>query len=242
VRPSIGQRVPSAVSRNHPEFLPHSLSAASLLCVSLHPTLLLLRVLSGNVGEQLSTLSRVSLQDRDSGRSAVTNDNWPNFWLAYTRRQDSCIHILHVVGARPNLMKVAPVMGALKPYPKIKQTLIHTGQHYDANMSDIFFQQLEIPAPDVNLGVGSGSHARQTAEIITRFEPIVLERKPRGDDRREKKTLASAIRHGKCTPFAGGRIRRGTVRDLYLKRTSPTATYRGIVDVTGECGVTSPEA
>ena len=88
------------------------------------------------------------------------------------------MHILHVVGARPNLMKVAPVLGALKHYSKVRQTLIHTGQHYDTNMSDVFFQQLEIPAPDVNLGVGSGSHARQTAEIMTRFEPIVLERKP----------------------------------------------------------------
>ena len=88
------------------------------------------------------------------------------------------MHILHVVGARPNLMKVAPVLSALKQYPKIKQTLIHTGQHYDTNMSDVFFQQLEIPAPDVNLGVGSGSHARQTSDIMTRFEPVVLERKP----------------------------------------------------------------
>jgi UDP-N-acetylglucosamine 2-epimerase (non-hydrolysing) len=88
------------------------------------------------------------------------------------------MHILHVVGARPNLMKVAPVLGALKHYSQVRQTLIHTGQHYDSNMSDVFFQQLEIPAPDVNLGVGSGSHARQTAEIMTRFEPIVLERKP----------------------------------------------------------------
>jgi UDP-N-acetylglucosamine 2-epimerase (non-hydrolysing) len=88
------------------------------------------------------------------------------------------MHILHVVGARPNLMKVAPVLRALKQYAKIKQSLIHTGQHYDTNMSDVFFQQLEIPAPDVNLGVGSGSHARQTAEIMTRFEPIILERRP----------------------------------------------------------------
>ena len=88
------------------------------------------------------------------------------------------MHILHVVGARPNLMKVAPVLSGLKQYPKMKQTLVHTGQHYDSNMSDVFFQQLEIPAPDVNLGVGSGSHARQTAEIMTRFEPVVLERKP----------------------------------------------------------------
>ena len=88
------------------------------------------------------------------------------------------MQILHVVGARPNLMKVAPVLGGLKQYPKMKQTLVHTGQHYDSNMSDVFFQQLEIPSPDVNLGVGSGSHARQTAEIMTRFEPVVLERKP----------------------------------------------------------------
>src|SRR6266403_4271503 len=88
------------------------------------------------------------------------------------------MHILHVVGARPNLMKVAPVLSALRQFPRIKQSLIHTGQHYDTNMSDVFFQQLEIPAPDANLGVGSGSHARQTAEIMTRFEPIVLERKP----------------------------------------------------------------
>src|SRR5229473_2409609 len=88
------------------------------------------------------------------------------------------MHILHVVGARPNLMKVAPVLSALKQYPKIKQSLIHTGQHYDTNMSDVFFEQLAIPAPDVNLGVGSGSHARQTADIMTRFEPVVLERKP----------------------------------------------------------------
>src|SRR5437773_8652254 len=92
--------------------------------------------------------------------------------------RSSCMHILHVVGARPNLMKVAPVMGALKHYSEIKQSLIHTGQHYDTNMSEVFFQQLAIPAPDVNLGVGSGSHARQTAEIMTRFELIVLERKP----------------------------------------------------------------
>jgi UDP-N-acetylglucosamine 2-epimerase (non-hydrolysing) len=88
------------------------------------------------------------------------------------------MHILHVVGARPNFMKAAPVLHAIGKRPGMQQTLVHTGQHYDANMSDIFFSQLEIPAPDENLGVGSGSHARQTADIMTRFEPIVLERKP----------------------------------------------------------------
>ncbi|MGH9515283.1 MAG: non-hydrolyzing UDP-N-acetylglucosamine 2-epimerase [Terriglobales bacterium] len=88
------------------------------------------------------------------------------------------MHILHVVGARPNFMKAAPVLRALGNLGGTKQTLVHTGQHYDSNMSDVFFTQLEMPAPDVNLGVGSGSHARQTAEIMTRFEPVVLERRP----------------------------------------------------------------
>ena len=87
-------------------------------------------------------------------------------------------NILHVVGARPNFMKVAPVLAALAMRPGVKQTLVHTGQHYDVNMSDVFFQQLAIPAPDVNLAVGAGSHASQTAEIMMRFEPVVLDRKP----------------------------------------------------------------
>ncbi len=87
------------------------------------------------------------------------------------------MHVLHVVGARPNFMKVAPLMRALQPRG-VLQTLVHTGQHYDANMSDVFFTQLAMAAPDLNLGVGSGSHAAQTAEIMTRFEPVLLERKP----------------------------------------------------------------
>jgi UDP-N-acetylglucosamine 2-epimerase (non-hydrolysing) len=87
------------------------------------------------------------------------------------------MHILHVVGARPNFMKAAPVLRAVQNRG-LKQTLVHTGQHYDRNMSDVFFAQLEIPEPDVNLEVGSGSHAQQTAEIMRRFEPVVLETKP----------------------------------------------------------------
>ncbi len=87
------------------------------------------------------------------------------------------MNVFHIVGARPNFMKVAPVMNALKTRKHV-QTLIHTGQHYDANMSDVFFEQLCIPAPDVNLAVGTGSHARQTAEIMTRLEPVLLEGKP----------------------------------------------------------------
>jgi UDP-N-acetylglucosamine 2-epimerase (non-hydrolysing) len=87
------------------------------------------------------------------------------------------MHILHVVGARPNFMKAAPVLHAAQQRG-LRQTLVHTGQHYDANMSDVFFTQLAIPAPDWNLEAGSGSHARQTADIMTRLEPVVLEAKP----------------------------------------------------------------
>ena len=86
-------------------------------------------------------------------------------------------HILHVVGARPNFVKAAPVLRAIRERG-MRQTLVHTGQHYDGNMSDVFFTQLDIPEPDFNLEVGSGSHASQTAEIMRRFEPVVLERKP----------------------------------------------------------------
>lgn len=75
-------------------------------------------------------------------------------------------------------MKVAPVFNALKTRTNIVQTLVHTGQHYDVNMSEVFFQQLGMPAPDVNLAVGSGSHAKQTAEIMTRLEPVVAQAKP----------------------------------------------------------------
>lgn len=86
--------------------------------------------------------------------------------------------LLHVVGARPNFMKVAPVMAALARQPGVTQVLLHTGQHYDRNMSDIFFRELGIPLPDINLEVGSGSHAQQTAQIISRFEPVALEQQP----------------------------------------------------------------
>jgi UDP-N-acetylglucosamine 2-epimerase (non-hydrolysing) len=74
-------------------------------------------------------------------------------------------------------MKAAPVLRALAARGA-RQTLVHTGQHYDRNMSDVFFTQLAIPEPDWNLGVGSGSHARQTAEVMSAFEPVVLETKP----------------------------------------------------------------
>jgi len=87
------------------------------------------------------------------------------------------MHVLHVVGARPNFMKAAPVLRALAERG-VKQTLVHTGQHYDSDMSDVFFTQLGMPAPDVNLEVGSGSHAAQTAEVMIRIERELTERQP----------------------------------------------------------------
>jgi UDP-N-acetylglucosamine 2-epimerase (non-hydrolysing) len=80
-----------------------------------------------------------------------------------------------IAGARPNFMKIAPIMEAFQAAPVI---LVHTGQHYDSSMSDGFFEDLGIPAPDVNLGVGSGSHAQQTARIMAAFEPVCLQHRP----------------------------------------------------------------
>jgi len=83
------------------------------------------------------------------------------------------LHLVCVVGARPNFMKIAPLMRAFSTSGRIRPLLVHTGQHYDAAMKASFFEQLGIPAPEVDLGVGSGSHAVQTAEIMTRFEPVL---------------------------------------------------------------------
>ena len=88
------------------------------------------------------------------------------------------MRVIHVVGARPNFMKLAPVHRALARKSGIEQVVIHTGQHYDVNMSDVFFQQLKIAAPEINLQVGSGTHAKQTAEIMARFEDVVVTRRP----------------------------------------------------------------
>ena len=92
--------------------------------------------------------------------------------------------ILSVVGARPNFMKVAAICEAIKEYnrqrqkPKIEHVLVHTGQHYDANMSDAFFNDLELPKPNLFLGVGSGSHSTQTAKVMEGFEKVLEEQKP----------------------------------------------------------------
>lgn len=85
--------------------------------------------------------------------------------------------ILNIVGARPNFMKIGPVIEGLKARG-MEAPLLHTGQHYDEAMNDRFFTDLGLPRPDVNLGVGSGSHAQQTAEVMQRFEPVLDQFKP----------------------------------------------------------------
>ena len=106
---------------------------------------------------------------------------------------DRKLKILTVVGARPNFMKVAPIIAAINEHnrkaddasleagagaPRIQHVLVHTGQHYDEIMSGSFFSDLNLPKPDVHMGVASGSHAAQTAEIMTKFEEIVVSEKP----------------------------------------------------------------
>jgi len=89
------------------------------------------------------------------------------------------MRILYVVGTRPNFVKTAPVIGALRArLPAGRHALVHTGQHYDRLMSDVFLEELGVPAPDYMLEVGSGSHAAQTARTMERLEPVLLEEKP----------------------------------------------------------------
>jgi UDP-N-acetylglucosamine 2-epimerase (non-hydrolysing) len=86
--------------------------------------------------------------------------------------------IVHVVGARPNFMKIAPVMAALRAFPTVTQKLVHTGQHYDHKMARVFFEELGLPRPDRDLEVGSGSHAEQTGAVMVRFEAVLAEERP----------------------------------------------------------------
>jgi len=97
--------------------------------------------------------------------------------MAFDRAQ--IMKVINVVGARPNFMKIAPIISALKKYPHFfDQRLVHTGQHYDERMSRAFFEDLGLPRPDIDLGVGSDSHAKQTARIMIAFEDVCLAEKP----------------------------------------------------------------
>src|SRR5215813_6697835 len=91
---------------------------------------------------------------------------------------NTTMKVLNIVGARPNFMKIAPLVEEMKKTSDLNGVLVHTGQHYDEGMSDVFFRDLGIPVPDVHLGVGSGSHAEQTARIMVEFEKVCLREKP----------------------------------------------------------------
>jgi UDP-N-acetylglucosamine 2-epimerase (non-hydrolysing) len=88
------------------------------------------------------------------------------------------MRVVNVVGARPNFMKMAPLMREMRRHPAVAATLVHTGQHYDDSMAGQFFRDLGLPPPDVSLEVGSGSHAYQTAEVMKRLEPVLNELRP----------------------------------------------------------------
>jgi len=86
--------------------------------------------------------------------------------------------VIHIVGARPNFMKVAPIYKAIAARTSLQQILVHTGQHYDVKMSDVFFTDLGLPAPDVHLGIGSGGQVQQTARMMVELEKVFLEHQP----------------------------------------------------------------
>jgi UDP-N-acetylglucosamine 2-epimerase (non-hydrolysing) len=115
------------------------------------------------------------------------------------------VKIVIVVGARPNLVKIAPLIAEMHRFLDIEPVLVHTGQHYDDNMSKVFFQELGIPQPDHNLGVGSGSHTWQTAQVMLALEPLLQELSPNlvlvvGD---VNSTVAAALVAAKlCIPLA----------------------------------------
>ena len=112
------------------------------------------------------------------------------------------IKIINIVGTRPNFVKIAPIIKEINKYKKIKPLLVHTGQHYDFELSEVFFEDLNIPKPDYNLEVGSGSHARQTARIMEKLERVLLRENPNlvivvGD---VNSTLAGALTAAKLHP------------------------------------------
>ena len=125
--------------------------------------------------------------------------------------------LMSIAGARPNFMKIASIADAVREYNnaernsagKIQHIIVHTGQHYDQKMSQSFFDQLGIPEPDINLGVGSGSHARQTADIMKSFEAVLLKEMP--DE--VKTMLAERVKEWNWESMARG-IRKGIQKGM----------------------------
>ncbi len=101
-----------------------------------------------------------------------------NGFITFTTSSHYPMKILNIVGARPNFMKIAPLHRAFQRYPQVESKIVHTGQHYDEKMSDIFFNQLELPKPDYFLGIGGGTHTQQTAKIMMEFEQVMNDEQP----------------------------------------------------------------
>ena len=116
------------------------------------------------------------------------------------------LHLVCVVGARPNFMKMAPILRALEAYPNVRTTLVHTGQHYDANLSDVFFQELDMKRPDVCLEVGSGTHGSQTARVLERFESL-LENGIRDKDRFDRVVVVGDVNSTMAAALAAVKVR-----------------------------------
>jgi UDP-N-acetylglucosamine 2-epimerase (non-hydrolysing) len=152
------------------------------------------------------------------------------------------LKIVNIVGARPNFMKMAPLMAEYARHPdRIAATLVHTGQHYDANMSRTFFDQLQLPKPDVDLGIGSGTHAEQTGKVLIAIEKLLLESRPDlvvvvGD---VNSTMAATMAAAKlCVPVAHveAGLRSGD-------RTMPEEINRLVTDALSDfCFTTSADA
>jgi len=152
------------------------------------------------------------------------------------------LKVINVVGARPNFMKVAPIVEAMRRRPKeFAPLVVHTGQHHDALMSGAFFRDLELPEPDVHLGIGSGTHAEQTAAALERFEPVVLREQPDwvlvvGD---VNSTLACAL----CCAKLGVRVAHVEAGLRSRDRTMPEEINRLLTDQISDLLLTpSPDA
>ena len=117
----------------------------------------------------------------------------------------SDVHLACVVGARPNYMKMAPLLRALEAHPHVRAVLIHTGQHYDANLSDVFFEELGMKRPDVCLEVGSGKHGAQTARVLERFESV-LEEGPPGGKRYHRVVVVGDVNSTMATALAAVKL------------------------------------
>lgn len=149
--------------------------------------------------------------------------------------------IISIVGARPNLVKIAPLLREMRRRSEIRSLLVHTGQHYDERLSEIFFRQMGIPEPDINLEVGSGSQAWQTAEVLKRIEPILIEHSPDlvlvvGD---VNSTLAASLAAAKL----GIRIAHVEAGLRSFDRTMPEEINRVLTDaLADDLFVTEPEA